>query len=65
MQCLRCKTEMKHYDLNPQINIFGKEHRPNAFSLKNQQPHHIHSVYICDSCGYVEFSTKICENPDI
>lgn len=65
MECLRCHNEMKHYELKPDFKIYGLEHQPSLFSAKTQLPHHIHSVYICDNCGYVEFSTKLCEKSDI
>lgn len=65
MKCLRCNSEMKHYEFNQNINIYGKRHKPNSFSTEIQIPHNIHSVYVCDNCGYMEFSTKYCENPDI
>ena len=58
MQCLRCKTEMKHYELNRIFNIRGAEYQPNSFSTIRQEPHNPHSIYICDNCGYVELSTK-------
>ena len=65
MQCLRCKTTMKHYKLYTNLNIFGALHKPDLFSPDKQTPHSPQSVYICENCGYVEFSMHSCENPDI
>lgn len=65
MKCLRCKTEMKHYPFNQNFKIYGKEHQENLFSPVHQKPHNPRSVYICDNCGYVEFSTNDCEESDI
>lgn len=65
MDCLRCQSKMKHYELNEEFSIYGKEHKINGSSTIGQTPHNPHSVYVCDKCGYVEFSTKICENSDI
>ena len=66
MKCLRCNSEMKHYQLNPNFNIYGAEYKTSPFSsVINQEPHNIHSVYICDECGYAELSTRYCDNPDI
>lgn len=65
MHCLRCNKEMKHYRLDLNTNIYGAEHKPTPFSAIITIPHNIHSVYICDECGYAELSTHVCENPDI
>ena len=65
MKCLRCNSEMKHYPCNSNFGIYGTCHKPNLLSNKAQTPHNPHSVYICEKCGYVEFSTKYCENSDI
>ena len=65
MKCLRCKAEMKHYPFNLNLGIYGKEHQDNLFSSIYQEPHNPHSVYVCEECGYVEFSTKDCEKSDI
>ena len=67
MQCLRCNAEMKHYDLNPNSTptIYSSWYKPSPFSPEINQEHRIHSVYICENCGYVEFSTTICESSDI
>ena len=65
MQCLRCKTEMKHYSFNADFRIYGAEHKKHPFSPISQIPHNPNSVYICENCGYMEFSTKECEEPDI
>lgn len=65
MNCLRCNTEMKHYELKPQIEVYGTWHKPNLFLSERSEPHNIHSVYICDKCGYAELSTKYCDKSDI
>lgn len=66
MNCLRCNTEMKHYELNPQIDVYGASYKSSPFnSITCNKPHNIHSVYICDNCGYAELSTKYCDEPDI
>lgn len=65
MKCLRCNTEMKHYPFNQDLRIFGSEHKPHSFAPITQTPHNPNSVYICNTCGYVEFSTKHCEKSDI
>ena len=65
MQCLRCNSKMKHYSFCPNWAIFGAAHQPHPFSNAKQSSHNPHSVYVCDNCGYMEFSTKPCEKPDI
>ena len=65
MQCLRCQTEMKHYQFDQNLNIHGSWHKPQPFSAEERKSHNPQSVYVCDNCGYMEFSTKTCENPDI
>lgn len=65
MQCLRCKVEMKHYPFNINLSIEGVEHQPHIFSPKTRISHNPRSVYVCDNCGYVEFSTKDCKKSDI
>ena len=65
MQCLRCKTEMKHYDFQSKFKIVGSENKPHPFSPTEQHFYNPQSVYICNECGYMEFSIKPCENPDI
>ncbi len=66
MNCLRCNTEMKHYELNQQINVHGAGYISSPFNpITNYDPHNIHSVYICGNCGYAELSTKYCDNPDV
>lgn len=65
MKCLRCKIEMKHYKFNHNLGIYGASCKPNLYSPETQYPHNPHSVYVCDNCGCVEFSTKYCEDPDI
>ena len=56
---------MKHYQFNQDFNIYGEWYRPNDFSAKQKNPHNPKSVYVCDNCGYVEFSINPCENPDV
>ena len=65
MECLRCKAEMKHYKLNKDFGIYGKVHDPGNGYAKCQSPHNPHSIYVCDECGYMELSSKTCENEDI
>ena len=66
MNCLRCNTEMKHYELKSQINVYGADYTASPFNpITNNNPHNIHSVYICNNCGYAELSTKYCDNPDV
>lgn len=65
MKCLRCNAKMKHYELEKIFNIYGAKHKPTPFSNEIQKPHNPRSVFICDECGYVEFSMKECEEPDI
>lgn len=65
MKCLRCQTEMEQYNINPPMEVFGKWHKPTLYSAETQKSHNIHSVFICEECGYAEFSTKFCNTPDI
>lgn len=65
MQCLRCNSTMKHYKFTQNLNIYGATHKPNSFFADQQKQHNPQSVYICENCGYVEFSMNSCENPDI
>lgn len=65
MQCLRCQTEMKHYDFNQDFHIYGAWHQSDSFSAECQKPHNPQSIYVCDNCGYMELSTKPCEESDI
>lgn len=65
MKCLRCNAEMNHYPCEINFKIFGVKHKPHPFAPQTQTSHNPHSVYICDKCGYIEFSTKDCEKPDI
>ena len=65
MECLRCKAEMKHYKFNGNFGVYGKEHDPGNGYARRQLPHNPHSVYVCEKCGYMELSTKNCENEDI
>lgn len=65
MKCLRCQTEMKQYSINLNLGIYGKEHQENSFSPVCQKPHNPHSVYVCDDCGYMEFSAKKCDKSDV
>lgn len=65
MQCLRCNTTMKHYKFTQNLDIYGASYKPNSFLAYAQKSHNPQSVYICENCGYVEFSMNPCENPDI
>lgn len=66
MQCLRCNAEMKHYDFQSKFTIAGSVNKPNLFSSTTEQHYYNpQSVYICNECGYVEFSMRPCENPDV
>ena len=65
MQCLRCNTEMKHYDVETNFNIKGAWHQKSHFSTIDRYYYSPHSVYICPECGYVEFSMNDCEESDI
>ena len=66
MKCLRCNSEMKHYDVDARINIKGARHQKTPFpSTIDQYYYSPHSVYICRECGYMEFSMKDCEESDI
>lgn len=63
MKCIRCDVEMKQYKINSYFGILGKEHRKNGIVI--QTPYDPKSVYICEKCGYMEFSTNECEESDI
>ena len=65
MKCLRCGNEMKHYKFNRDFGIYGKEYNPGYHLAMRQDPHNPHSIYECESCGYMELSTKDCEVEDI
>lgn len=65
MQCLRCKSEMKQYPFKQNMGIYGAWTQPNPFYAEEQKSHNPQSVYICNECGYVEFSIRPCENPDV
>lgn len=65
MKCLRCQSEMKHYDFQSTFKIVGAESKPRPFESQKQHIYNPQSVYICKECGYVEFSISPCENPDI
>lgn len=65
MKCLRCGNEMKHYKFNRDFEIYGKEYDPGYTLAKRRNSHNPHSIYECEECGYMEFSTKDCENEDI
>ena len=65
MKCLRCGNEMKHYKFNRDFGIYGKEYNPGYHLAMRQDPHNPHSIYECESCGYMELSTKDCEDEDI
>ena len=63
MKCLRCGTEMKQYEVNGNLGIYGAEHKSGTAILQTQ--HNPQSVFECEKCGYMEFSSKKCNNPDI
>lgn len=65
MNCLRCGNEMKHYKFNRDFGIYGKEYNPGYHLAMRQNPHNPHSIYECESCGYMELSTKDCDVKDI
>lgn len=65
MKCLRCQSEMKHYDFQSTFEIVGSESEPKPFQPIERHYYNPQSVYICKECGYVEFSINPCENPDI
>ena len=60
MKCLRCGAEMKQYP--KVIGVYGAEEK--CIGTFRQNPHNINSVYICEECGYAEFSTHECNNSD-
>ena len=65
MKCLRCNTEMNHYKLNKDWQIYGREYNPgNGYAIR-QNPHNPQSIYECPECGYLDLSSKYCENEDI
>ncbi len=65
MKCLRCNAEMKQYNFNGNWGIYGKEYDPgNGYAIR-QNPHNPESIYECPKCGYMELSSKYCENEDI
>ena len=56
---------MKQYKLNRDLGIYGKEYNPgNGYAIR-QNPHNPQSIYECPECGYMELSSKRCENEDI
>lgn len=59
--CLRCGSEMKHYPLHTKVQFIELPKAPNLLSSNTQTLHGIRSVYVCDTCGYVEFSMRECE----
>ena len=61
MKCLRCNTEMKHYPININFGAYGTPQKPHPFSHTTGITHNPHSIFVCDNCGYVELSTKYCE----
>lgn len=65
MKCLRCNTEMNHYKFSRDWRIYGKEYNPgNGYALR-REAHNPCSIYECPECGYMELSSKPCENEDI
>lgn len=65
MKCLRCDEEMKHYKLKESWGIYGKEYSQGVGLAICQKPHNPHSIYECPICGYMELSSKYCEDEDI
>lgn len=65
MKCLRCQSEMKHYDFKSRFTIEGAESERKPFQPYIWYSYNPQSVYICKECGYVEFSINPCENPDV
>ena len=65
MKCLRCNEEMKHYKLNHSFGVYGKEHKPGAGLAICQESHNPHSIYECPKCGYMELSSRDCEDEDL
>lgn len=65
MKCLRCNTEMRQYKFDSDWGIYGKEYNPgNGYAIR-RDTHNPHSIYECPECGYMELSSKYCENEDI
>ncbi len=56
---------MKQYPFDQNLKIHGSCYKPNPFAPEEQRSHNPHSVFVCDNCGYMEFSTKACETSDI
>lgn len=57
MNCLRCNTKMKYYQLDTHIAYQENIRKMGRFSMSiNQQPHSIPGSYVCENCGYVELS---------
>ena len=65
MKCLRCGSDMNHYKFEVNWGIFGKQYNAGYGSPDCLQTHNPRSIYECDKCGYIELSTKECENEDI
>ena len=65
MKCLRCGAEMKQYNFNANLHIYGREYDPGHGRALSQKPHNPQSIFECSECGYMELSSKICENEDI
>ena len=62
MQCLRCGSELKHYPLRTRVEYVESHEAPNLLLPNSQTLHVIRSVYVCDKCGWVEFSMRDCES---
>lgn len=59
MKCLRCKAEMKQYIVNKNLGIMGPTQIDPIFrDGRFEIPHNPNSAFICEECGYVEFSMK-------
>ncbi len=53
---------MKHYPLHTRVEYVESHEAPNLLLPNSQTLHVIRSVYVCDKCGWVEFSMRDCES---
>lgn len=58
MKCLRCDTEMKQCKCTRSLGIYEPQKKPFPFSGTDEPPRNPKSVYVCDNCGYMEFSAN-------
>lgn len=56
MECLRCKSNMKKGFPNFNCEILKGPVDTNL--VIGNKPVGVNSVYVCPSCGYIEFSNK-------